>query len=239
MTHFHENNGIGHKPDLHTFFDRLAQRLHKLKNEDSKDIDLEYSYKQSIENIITGGVLTGNLEDAEDKLHLYISEVEKIRTALTKRVKQSVFESQGSVFEPSTYIPADIVKANALAKLTDEVDYYHSELQKLINEVGEKQASIGSEKFSNAGFKIKLNLKVEEVGCLFNLLLESKVISLTNYDGSTLTKKKLAEFIQKNFSCTTTENIGINSIYNNVSARKVATEPVVEDILVRMLKILE
>ncbi len=210
---------------LKASFDRLAQRLHALQFDSNLDIKYDYIPFHSINDIVKDGeILTGDLEDAQNLLSHYINEVEKVIAVVPSIITRYTFSSETD-FESGIHIPGDQIKQQVQERISGELNYYKTELERLKELVLVSNEELGDERFSNAGFKIKLNLKVEAVGGFFNALYESGVINSKNPDNSiSLSKRDLAVFIQKNFTCTTTNKIGIESIKNSLSRKNADAE---------------
>ena len=210
---------------LRASFDRLAQRLYALQFDSNLDIKYDHIDFHSINDIVKeGGILTGDLEDAQNLLSYHINEVEKVIAVLPSIINHYPLSSETD-FESGIHIPGDKIKQQVQERITGELNYYKTELERLKELVLVRNEALGDDRFSNAGFKIKLNLKVEEVGGFFNALYESGVINSKNPDDSiSLSKSDLALFIQKNFTCTTTNKIGIESIKNSLSRKNADAE---------------
>ena len=219
-------------------FDRLAQRLDQLQFDKNLDIHYDYVPFHSINDIIReGGILTSDLEDAQDLLLHYISEINKVIQSVPSIISRFTFSSKVLDWEKGDIITEDQIKQQVQDRISNELEYYKTELERLNEQVLAKNEELGDVRFASAGFKIKLNLKVEAVGGFFNALYESGVIINKNPDSSiSLTKKELALFIQKNFSCTTTDNIGIESIKNSLSRKNADAEAEAIDRLYNFIK---
>ena len=122
--------------------------------------------------------------------------------------------------------------------MTAELKYYSIELENIFNQVVEKASQLGDSRFSNAGFKVKLNLTVEEIGYLFNLFFESGlIVKKSPSDITSLTKEELGSFISKNFSSRKAENISKNSLVNSLTYNNPKAESIILEWLTELSKI--
>ena len=223
---------------LRASFDRLAQRLDELQFDKNLDIHYDYVSFHSINDIVReGGILTSDLEDAQDLLLHYIGEINKVIQSVPSIISRFTFSSKVLDWEKGDIITEDQIKQQVHDRISKELEYYKTELERLNEQVLAKNEELGDVRFSNAGYKTLLNLKVEEVGSLFNLMYESGLIPNKRSDGTPFTKKSLAEFISKNFSCNTTDTMSIDSVYNSLNRSKLKAESVVEDWLEKLLAI--
>ena len=229
---------MGTNEKLRASFDRLAQRLDLLQFDKNLDIHYDYVPFHSINDIIReGGILTSDLEDAQDLLLHYIGEINKVIQSVPSIISRFTFSSKLLDCEKGEIITEDQIKQQVQDRISNELEYYKTELERLSEQVLVKNEELGDVRFSNAGYKIKLNLKVEEVGSLFNLMYESGLIPNKRKDGSEFTKKSLAEFIHKNYSCNTTDSMSFDNIYNSLNRSKPKAESVVEEWLEKLLAI--
>ena len=84
--------------------------------------------------------------------------------------------------------------------------------------------ALGSGRFANAGFRINLNN--QDIALFFKALYDTKTITVENDDGSGLSKRKLAQFIQANFSANQSENISTNTLTRYLSANEDFSEQI-------------
>ncbi|MDP1764497.1 MAG: hypothetical protein Q8L07_11505 [Sediminibacterium sp.] len=204
---------------LSSAFNRLEQRLYELENDETLDLEYEYVPKHSIYDLLTGEILTWDLEDAQNNIIYCITVVERVMELIPNIINRSTFSTKMIDWEKGEWITAEDFKLQVMDNLKGELNYYLSQLNQLLTTVLSKNEALGDDRFSNAGFKVMIDLNVEQLGSLFNLMYETELISNTNYDGSKLSKKKLSEFISKNFTCTT-EDISAISLEKNYLTRK-------------------
>ena len=223
---------------LRTSFGRLAQRLYSLEFDKNLDIQYDYLPEHSIKDILSGEILTSDLEDAHSLLLHYIGALNNVIQSVPSIINRYTFSSITD-FGAGTHITEEEIKQQVQDSLVYELEYYKTELERLNEYVLAKNAELGDARFSNAGFKTLINLNVEEVGNLFYLMYESGLIPQIKEDGSKFEKKELAIFIQKNFSSNTTNKIGFDSIYNSLSRKSTKAESVVEDWLEKLLAIIK
>jgi len=179
-------------------FDRLAQRLRAFQFDKNLDIQYEYLPEHSIKDILDVGILTSDLEDVQNLLLHYINEVDKVIQLVPSIISRYTFSSKTD-FETGTHVTAEIIKQQVQNRLREELEYYKIELERLNEQVLAKNAELGDARFSNTGYKIKLNLNNKQIGSFFGALLNSGLIICEKSDGSTLLNKEFADFICKNF----------------------------------------
>jgi hypothetical protein len=229
-------------PALLASFARLQERLYRLKNGTLKpddELNSPYVYTHSITEIedIIFGI---DLEEALYNLDYNIDECKSISQDLSTILKKYVFNNKFNGWQDGQFIPP--AKASELKKkfkeiISTELKFYIRELTRLHDAVQNKFEKQGDERFSNAGYKITLDLTVPEIGSLFNLLFETQIIKHNTIAGKELTKKKLAEFISKNFSSATEENISAKHLTNQLSHNDQAAEASIAEKLNLMIKL--
>ena len=179
---------------LRTSFDRLAQRLYNLEFDKNLDIQYDYVPEHSIKDILSGEILTCDLEDAQDLLLHYIGEINKVKKSVPSIISRFTFSSITD-FGAGTQITADQRIQQVQDRISGELEYYKMELERLSELVLLKNEELGDVRFSNAGYKIILNLTNEQVGSFFETLINSKIILMEKEDGSDLKPNDLAKFI--------------------------------------------
>lgn len=210
-------------------FARLQERLYRLKNgtlNPYDEMNSPYTYAHPITDI-EGIIFSMGLEDALYSLDYNIEACESILKDLANTLKKYVFTSKFNGWPDGQFIPptnATEFKKKFKTTISTELNFYVNELTKLRNEVQNKFAKQGDERFSNAGYKLMLDLTVPQIGSFFNLLFETGIITYNNATGDKLTKKKLAEFISRNFSSSREKTISEKSIVNQLSRNDLVAE---------------
>ena len=219
-------------------FSSLETQLFNIENQAAAS---RPNKEYAIDEIIDGGVFQFNPEDAQDHLNHYIQKVDELAKALPSIIQkleltEKTINVDNSFPFNSTIITVEQLKSDLLVKTMDELSYYSIQLSNLVDKVINNLELQGIDKFSNAGFKIKLDLNNEEIGSFFNTLYEINVISNKKSDGSVLTKKELADFISKNFSSKIKKGeISSKNLYRNTLSRKfIAAESKVDKVLTKM-----
>lgn len=213
-------------------FDRLEQRLYWLLNDADNEIEKDYFPKHSIDEILNSGILTNDFENSQDLIHHYILKVEMMKQLIPGIIQKHNFKSPASIFNPN-YVAQE--EAGVRAKiLIEEMDFYINHLKKIDETLMLKLSTLGDDRFANAGFRIKLNLSVPEIGSLFNALWEEGVIK--DIEGGDLTKKKLAEFIYKNFASKEKAVFSMLNIKNLLSRKDRNAEGGIDSLLSKILK---
>ena len=183
---------------LRTSFDRLAQRLYNLEFDLNLDIQYDYVPEHSIKDILSAEILTCDPEDALDLLLHYIGVINKVIQSVPSIISRFNFSSITD-FGAGTQVTSDQIKQLVQDRISGELEYYKKELERIHEQVLVKNEELGDVRFSNAGFKIILNLSNEQVGSFFETLINSKIILMEKEDGSELKPHDLAKFICLNF----------------------------------------
>ena len=209
---------MNNKETLQSCFSLLSLDLHKIKHYDAQ-YPLPYQ-KHAINNILTE-IYSCNPEDAQQFLFKYISDIDELIQTLPKITKviriQDKFTYEMKVLDPKLQSTKDAGKK--LRKFfKDRLLYYKLELNTILSQIENNLDELGSDRFASAGFKLKLNMPVEEIALFFRALLETNLINPEKSVRTKLTKGELANFINANFSSESSDNIGIKSLKNALSA---------------------
>lgn len=216
-------------PEILSSSARLQERLYRLRHgslKPNEELTSPYTYAHSITNIenIIFGI------DLEDALYILDYNLEQCTSSLHDLpaiLKGYNFSDKFNGWTDGKFIPP--TKGSELRKIlketiSAELKFYIQQLSRLRTAIQLKFEKQGDKRFSNAGYKITFDLTVPEIGSLFNLLFETQIIKHKEIDGKDLTKKKLAEFISKNFSSTSEESISTKYITNQLSHNDQAAE---------------
>lgn len=172
-----------------------------------------------VADILEHGLFGFDPEDIQEQLMYYIGRIESLSKDLPLILESIEFQEKKlpgeKVFE-FVIITAQEQKDQLFADTQKELEFYQDELKKILTEIEDKMEGIGSSRFSNAGFKINLDMTVEEMACFFNTLYDSNIIIPVKEDGSKLHKKDLAKFIYSNFNSRKSKNISINYLVNHL-----------------------
>jgi hypothetical protein len=150
----------------------------------------------------SNGIFGFHPEDVIDVIYAILPDIEALKkdidTILGQQdIKPIIERNPEFPFQESKRLSVEEVKAKLKSDILLELDYYTKRLNKLENEMEIKLQRLGTNKFANAGKKIRFNLTVEEIGCLFGLLEKFKLIKTA--DNKEISKRDLAEFLSKNF----------------------------------------
>lgn len=200
-------------------FARLELRLYEIKNkklDPEKELSNKYVFEPSITDILDG-IFKIDFEEAQSYLLNYKDDIDKISSNL-----DPYFTDYSLDDAPKEWTSYDFKisrgtdrKQQFETALITELKYYLTELDNIFNRVVDRASQLGDARFSNAGFKIKLNLTVEEIGYLFNLFFNSGlIVKELPSDTTALTKEELGSFISKNFSSCKADNISKKSLVN-------------------------
>lgn len=202
-------------------FSGLAERLHQIKYTPVDQITVKPEWV--INSITEDDFWTNNLEEIQDYLFQYKNEVQDLLKDLSNillnlSLAPIEIRSPDFPFQVTETISPEIKKQKLKQELTAELEQYESRLDKLLTEVGARMEGLGSDRFTNAGFKITLDLTVEEIGQFFNLLYESGLIVSKDKSGNTILEKQaLAEFLSRNFSSKRKGNPSVAALNNAFS----------------------
>lgn len=221
-------------------FGYLEKRLYRIKR--YADWRMEHHLSFAIDEIINIGALDFDPEDVQNVVLVMIDKIQVLKDSLPVIVESISFDREieypngeyANCTVPEVYSPEESQK-RALVNCTSELEFYLLKLDELNNELNESISNLGPNNYANAGYKAMLDLNIEQVGSFFNLLYEAKLLLNYKYDGTKFTKKELAVFIQKNFSCKTNESISVKSLTNGISRKNQIAEGFVEDKLAEII----
>ncbi|CAN5664387.1 hypothetical protein BH10BAC2_BH10BAC2_02120 [soil metagenome] len=214
-------------------FDRLDKRLHRLVNDTENEVEIEYVAKHSIDDVLNGGILTNDFENSQDLLNYYISKVEEIKKSVPSLIENHNFKGLKSIFD-SEYISQEEMRTKIITNLIQELDFYIEQLTKIDESLMDKMSEMGNDKFANAGFRVRLELTVPEIGSLFNAFLTERI--LKKIDGTALTKTELGMFLFKNFGSKDIQQFSYKNIVNHLSIKEIKAAGHIEEILERILE---
>lgn len=197
---------------LRQCFSYLVKDLHRIENINP---DKDLPFREHAINDIGSHVFECDPEDALLFLSYYQKGIDHLKEKVPTIINTLAIQDKGNPFEPSYIVKAHDIKEALKSSLIERLDYYHLELTKLVSRIQDQQDELGLGRFSSAGFKLKIDLKNEDVASFFKALLDTKIIS--KEDGSPLTKTDLATFINKNFSSNTVLVISTASLKNSLS----------------------
>lgn len=209
-------------------FEKLNDRLFEISN--TNLVESYHNPSHVIDWLRDNGIHGINPEDLIDEIIAIKARIEELKESLPSLVSKleikavtevdRVFDKTIDLVEP------DLKRNEILHGLRAELDFYIVELDKH-NEFALKRISTNSSVLSNAGIKLKFNLKVEEIGTLFYGLIQANVIQLVNgITNEEITKIELANWITKNCSSKNSKSISIKNIkneFNQNSAQSVTT----------------
>lgn len=207
-------------PKLNLCFSGLSNRLYQIKIATGPTHVIQKEWTLSALN---DEEFWGNdLEDIQTYLYQYREEIQDILQEIPdilNNMKLLVIEIKSTEFP---FLVVETVspeqqKTDILNKWTLELKYYQNELEKYLFEVEKRLVGLGTNRFSNAGFKITLNLTANEIAQFFNLLYENGIIETQDKNGTYLEKQKLANFISKNFNSKRSKNLSPLNIKNAFS----------------------
>lgn len=219
-------------------FERLQIRIHFLK---SGQIDIDsaiknpYAYNLSIDDIVNSIYSVSDLETAQDYLDYYISQVDDFITNISKLLSNYKFKDdlRGVFTSDFPILKKTEVKQQFKKTLLRELTYYKDNLIQIRDQVISRFDYIKTYKLTND--KVIINLNGKEIGCLFNLFYETKLINNKKADGSDFTKLDLARFICNYFSSESKNELGVSSMQNNLSSTDPITEENVSNLLTKLL----
>ena len=184
--------------ELNRCFEPLFKRLYEIEFKTSQS-SLDFQ-NYLITEIIDGGVLGFNSEDTLMIINIHLDKINVLQPKLNSLVSNVEFKKEevnpfAEYFNPISKQNEALSPFELLYNsLKDELNFYAQKLNVLKTQIEDYNDKIGSDRFSNAGFKIRLNLTVEEIGCMFGLFYEEGII-----DKSDVNKKQLCNYISKNF----------------------------------------
>lgn len=198
---------------LQNCFSSLDKQLYNIRNNaTTRNI---FDGNLVIDEIVNKGIFSCDLEDVQQYLYHYINLIKEMISELPAIIRTQVYDDTFT-----------------------ELYTYKNGLVSILNQVEDKMEALGSNRFSNAGFKVRLNLTNLEIASLFYTLLEAGVIRRDNCDGTTLSNKKLADFISKNFDSKKPEpGISKEDIYNHLK-KNPKEEQTIDKLLTKMIKII-
>jgi hypothetical protein len=164
----------------------------------------KHDFQKSIfDEMVSNGIYKFNPEDVIDVVDALLPDIEilknDIETILEEQaIKPTVEIAAEFPFEETVKLSAEEVKAQMKVDVLIELEYYTERLNTLRNEMEIKLKRLGSNKFANAGKKLRFNLTVEEIGCLFGLLKELNYI-ISIGENKDYEIKELAIFLSNNF----------------------------------------
>lgn len=221
---------------LQKCFASLEEQLYNIKN----DIATRHKPNEQyvIDEIIEGGIFGSNLEDAQDYLYHYKTKIDDLIIEIPSLTANAfLVENRIPGENPFefTLITIQQQKQEMQEITLKELAFYSNKLDDLLKNVDDKMDSIGTDRFTNAGFKIRLDLNNEAIGSLFNTLYENNIISQKKSDGSKFTKVELADFISKNFMSNTSGHISFKNLSSNLLSRSnPAAEKTIDKVLIKM-----
>ncbi len=232
---------VNRKNKLSKKFSALEKRLYSFKKASLNPIDEianPYPYSIAIDKIIKGCLKSSDLEDTFDFLYFYIEEIEDCINNISSFISNYSFKDDTrNVF--TLPIKKAVIKKEFKKLLLKEFHFYLKELKELLGRLQIKFSNLGDERFSNAGFKIQLNLNVPEIGTLFKLLSATGIIILNKSDGKPINHTMVAQFINANFYTGTSESISINSLKYNLSGQNQSALRTIQDKLEKIINYID
>lgn len=179
---------------LRDCFEPLRKRLFSLEHSSTTELILDDDPQEVVQYIATG-IFKVPPSEAMDYLETILGDIKRVQGKSLEIIESHWLEirSYGSVGYPGSKDLDDDLQE----KLKRQLDTYEKYLNELLERI---QADLErTEGFSpNAGFRLQINLTSEQIGHLFNLFYESKIIN-NQVEGEALTKRQLAYFIGQNF----------------------------------------
>lgn len=207
---------------LQECFRPLEEELYRIKDNPQAFTRSDPQYP--IDHIVSNGIFGFNFEDSKDYLEYFLGKIALLLKDIPSIISNLPIkdETQGSVFASSgiILISSSEIKKTIQGAIIDSLTHYQGKLKAILEEILTSQGDLGSDRFANAGTKIKLDLTVEDIGGLFRALLVKKILSLERNDGTALTQKDLANFISKNFECDKKKDISASSLEILLSPNK-------------------
>ncbi len=190
--------------------------------------------RQVVEQLVHTGLFSEDLENTKEYLIHHIDRIDRITQDVPLIIQNLVVEDNTpSLFEILNGAPPGIkpgeFKTQLQINILGNLAYYKKHLSDFLEDVETKLVLKSKDKVAAAGFKIKLNLTNEQIANLFISMLEAGVIASKKSDGSDLTQKDLANFIGKNFSSQTKQNISIANLENSFASTKRASLPSIKN----------
>lgn len=227
--------------ELNKCFESLKQRLYEIEYETcERSFEVQ---KDIINTLIIGGILSLDFEDTMLVIDVHLEKINILISKLDTLVSSVKFKKEdispfAEYFHPSSnqqkaadtlnLSQADILKNS----IKSELDFYLEKLNGIKTEIEGYNESLGSNRFSNAGFKIQLNLTVNEIGCLFGLLYEKDIIAKKTSDDEKFRKKQLSSFISKNFqSKNKQEDLSAKNIANVLNSKNSAWKEISDKLI--------
>ncbi len=220
--------------EINKCFEPLKKRLFEIEfytNESSIEFQKSLIF-ESIQN----GILGFDNEETLLIIDIFLDKIKSILPKLNSLVSTVDFKKkEPTSFDFQNPNPSKLESKKAekiqkdllLNSLKSELSIYSNRLNEIKIYIEEEYEMRGSERFSNAGFKVRLNLTVEEIGCLFGLFYENNII-----DKSSIKKIKLANFISKNFySINKQDELSTKSLANVLKSKN-SSEKAISDKLV-------
>lgn len=206
--------------NLHNCFETLIYTLHQIKY-NCKDRN-RTSKELVVQDAIDKGLLGYEPEDIQDKCYNFQKEIIDLENDLENIVSKIEFKGIVSPFQTKQEISAEQEKSNLIAETKPHLEYYHKDLQKIIDD-SDKRIGFKTLIDMRQQKKIRLNLQVNEIIGLFVLLFddEVKIIDKTYSDGTDLKPVDLIRFIENNFSSKTKKNLSIRNFQNNFDIKHI------------------
>jgi hypothetical protein len=215
------------KPTIEECFSLLSNRMFEIKKTIKRTSQSDRV--KIIEHIKNSGFLSINYEDAYHGLNIYKGLLTELSDKLLPIIETLPIQPPFFTIEEE--------RKELLREYKEELNFYVESLNAYSLHLEELIDAKGSDRFSNAGWRLNLLLTVPEIGSLFGALWDAKIIDQSLPNGQRLTKNQLASFIFKNFTHinkkdgTNFETISEGSVKGHFASSNSEIEPIIEEFL--------
>ena len=187
----------------------------------------KHDFQKSIfDEMVSNGIYKFNPEDVIDVVDALLPDIESLKSDIETILEEQVIKPTVEIaaefpFEETVKLSVEEVKAQMKVDILDELEYYAKELNVLKKDRENILKRLGSNKFANAGKKLRFNLTVEQIGCLFGLLKKlGYIISVGENEKFEI--KELAIFLSNNFiSIKGKSALSISNLENSLQQEKI------------------
>lgn len=187
-------------------FKSLNERFYEIRyNTCTREKEFQES---RINEIVYCGIYGCDPEDVIDFINEAEETIKEITAEVDNILIKKEFDPYNDLIYPNPFDPKEFDKAptsiyvdkraNVKIKLLTELSFYHDRLSLFNIEMVRKVEISAPNILANAGKKLRFNLTVEQIGCLFGLLFEFGYIKSLD-DMKELQLKELASFLSDNF----------------------------------------
>ena len=160
-------------------FKSLNKRLYQIRNNTCR---WEYEFQKStIDEIFLNGIYNQEMEDVIDFVYSILPDIESISNDIdaileNQDIKPIYVTEEKFPFRKTGKLSSKEIKAKLKKDIIVELEYYTDKLNDLKKTMEIKLDRFGLKNYANARMQLRLELTVEEIGCLFGLIYECHII---------------------------------------------------------------